>query len=66
MAKKGREDLNRQHRLESIGVHFIRFDDRMVKREMHNVLCSIEGWIREHAKKGQSHRLLRADAPEKH
>jgi very-short-patch-repair endonuclease len=64
--QKGREDLSRQHRLESIGVHFIRFEDRMVKRQIQNVLGSIEGWIWEHAKKRRSPVQRRADPPERH
>src|SRR5262245_28889889 len=51
---KGQRDVDRQCRLESLGVRFIRFNDRMVKREMPSVLSSIEGWIREKSKNGQS------------
>jgi very-short-patch-repair endonuclease len=53
---KGERDVDRQCRLESLGVRFIRFDDRMVRKEMPSVLSSIEGWIREQAKRGQSNR----------
>ena len=38
-------DLLRQQKLESLGVHFLRFDDREVKKDIHNVLRSIEVWI---------------------
>src|SRR5262245_29823114 len=51
---KGQKDVDRQCRLESLGVRFIRFDDRMVKKEMPRVLSSIEGWIREQVKNRQS------------
>ena len=39
------EDMARQHRLEALGVRFLRFTDREVKREMTNVLRAIEGWV---------------------
>ena len=51
---KGPNDVDRQCRLESLGVRFIRFDDRMVKKEMPSVLSSIEGWIREKSGSAQS------------
>lgn len=38
-------DLVRQQRLESLGIHFLRFDDREVKQDMKNVLRTIEIWI---------------------
>jgi very-short-patch-repair endonuclease len=40
-------DLIRQKKLESFGVHFLRFDDREVKMDIKNVLRSIEIWIEE-------------------
>ena len=43
----GRE---RQVRLEKLGVHFLRFEDRMVKQDMRNVLRSIESWILQNGK----------------
>lgn len=42
-------DNLRQQRLESLGVRFLRFDDREVKKEMMNVLRTIEAWILENA-----------------
>jgi very-short-patch-repair endonuclease len=51
-SQTGPKDIERQCRLESLGVRFIRFEDRLVKREMQSVLSSIEGWIREQEKKG--------------
>jgi len=39
-------DIERQNWLESIGLTVLRFDDMEVKRDMENVLMSIEGWIR--------------------
>ena len=49
--QKGNADVERHRRLESLGVHLIRFEDRMVKREMPKVLSAIEGWILARAKK---------------
>ena len=43
--QKGHADVERHRRLENLGVHLIRFEDRMVKREMPKVLSAIEGWI---------------------
>lgn len=43
-------DEKRQKRLEDLGVHFLRFDDREVKRDMDNVLRTIEYWILEKEK----------------
>ena len=40
------EDRRRQEYLEQIGVHFLRFSDLAVKKDIANVLTSIEGWIR--------------------
>ncbi|MBN2350911.1 MAG: DUF559 domain-containing protein [Bacteroidales bacterium] len=36
----------RQMKLESFGVKFLRFNDLEVKKDMPNVLLTIEGWIR--------------------
>jgi very-short-patch-repair endonuclease len=44
-------DIARQQKLESLEIHFLRFDDREVKRDIHNVLRSIENWILEYEKK---------------
>lgn len=41
-------DMNRQHWLETNGLTILRFDDLEVKKDMDNVLMSIEGWIRTH------------------
>ena len=38
-------DDERQKTLEKLGVHFLRFDDLEVKRNMNNVLRVIEDWI---------------------
>jgi len=40
-------DHKRQKRLESLGVHVLRFDDLEVKKEVVNVLRTIESWILE-------------------
>jgi len=52
--QKGQADLERHRRLESLGVHLIRFEDSMVKREMPKVLSAIEGWILARAKQAKS------------
>ncbi len=41
-------DKIRQKRLESLGVHFLRFDDREVRNDRRNVLRTIEHWIEEY------------------
>ena len=40
------EDLRRQEYLEQMGIAFLRFNDLDVKKDIANVLSSIEGWIR--------------------
>ena len=49
--KAHKKDLERQTRLETFGVRFLRFDDREVKCDMMNVLLEIEGWIVDFEKK---------------
>ena len=39
-------DVLRQKHLGEIGVHVLRFNDLAVKKDLSNVLSSIEGWIR--------------------
>ncbi len=39
------KDMKRQEWLESIGLTVIRFCDLDVKKDMNNVIMSIEGWI---------------------
>lgn len=41
-------DLTRQTKLEAYGLYFLRFDDMEVKRDMKNVLRTIEIWIEQH------------------
>lgn len=41
-------DQKRQKILESLGVHFLRFDDLEVKKHMSNVLRTIQYWIEEY------------------
>ena len=38
-------DMERQRKLERVGISFLRFDDREVRKDMDNVLIEIEGWI---------------------
>jgi very-short-patch-repair endonuclease len=40
-------DVKRQVEFEQYGVQFLRFDDKEVKRNMSNVLRTLENWIRE-------------------
>ncbi len=44
-------DEIRQEKLENMGVRFLRFDDREIRKDMPNVLRTIEYWIEEHEKK---------------
>jgi len=44
-------DQERQARLESLDIRFLRFEDRLVKQDMRNVLRSIESWIIQNGKK---------------
>ena len=41
------EDEVRQSKLESLGITFLRFDDRLVRKDLANVVSEIEGWIEE-------------------
>ena len=45
--EKAEEDQIRQKRLESFGVHFLRFTDSDLKKNMDGVLQSIATWIDE-------------------
>lgn len=42
---KEKEDLKRQKELEALGLFFLRFDDLLVKKQLHFVLNEIESWI---------------------
>ena len=48
------KDMAREQRLESLGVRFLRFDDRDVKKDINNVLQAIESWILEHERKNKT------------
>ncbi len=39
------EDAERQSKLEEFGISFLRFDDRLVRNDIENVVSEIEGWI---------------------
>lgn len=43
--QKTKEDEIRQLQLESLGIHFLRFEDWEVKRDVNMILCMIEEWI---------------------
>ena len=47
---KSDEDMERQKRLETIGLHVLRFLDSDVKNNMKGVLEAIEEWIKRHEK----------------
>ncbi|MFZ5497414.1 MAG: endonuclease domain-containing protein [Verrucomicrobiota bacterium] len=42
---KGPEDDRRQERLESLGIRFLRFDDKQVKTNLDGVVLAIGAWI---------------------
>ena len=42
---RGQEDLERQERLESLGVRFLRFDDLEIKRNINDALDVLAAWI---------------------
>ncbi len=44
---KAARDDERQRRLEALGIRFLRFADRDVKRNMEGVISVIENWIEE-------------------
>lgn len=39
-------DLERQKKIESYGVHFLRFDNKEIKQDINSVLREIEHWIK--------------------
>src|SRR5262245_66134236 len=51
---KGQADVERHRRLEGLGIHLIRLEDRMVKQEMPSVLNGLVGWIQEQERKKQT------------
>jgi very-short-patch-repair endonuclease len=42
---KGTEDLERQRKLETLGIRFLRFGDRLVKTDIDSVVRAIDDWI---------------------
>lgn len=42
---KGREDLERQQKLEALGIRFLRFSDLQVKTRINYVIQAIDDWI---------------------
>lgn len=48
---KGEADEQRQAKLEALGIHFLRFDDAMVKSRRDEVVLAIDNWIAAHAVK---------------
>ena len=49
--EKYKADYERQKKVESLGVRFLRFTDLEVKKDMNQVLKVIECWIDEYEKK---------------
>ncbi|MEW6215225.1 MAG: endonuclease domain-containing protein [Nitrospirota bacterium] len=47
---KFEKDEVRQQKLEALGLSILRFNDLDIKRDMHNILRAIEGWIEEFEK----------------
>jgi len=52
---KGNEDVKRQKKLESLGFHFLRYKDIDIKKDIKDVLVSIENWIEEYEKDRMQH-----------
>ena len=48
------KDEKRQKELESLGLHFLRFDDLEIKQNIENVLLRIEEWIVEFENKNKT------------
>ena len=48
------EDRRRQEYLEQLGFQVLRFSDLDVKKDLGNVLSSIEGWIRKNERQPNS------------
>ena len=44
---KAVRDDERQRRLEALGIEFLRFADRDVKRNMEGVISEIQNWVKE-------------------
>ncbi len=42
---KGREDIERQQKLEALGIRFLRFSDLQVKTRINYVIQAIDDWI---------------------
>jgi len=58
-------DVKRQGKLENLGVQFLRFDDLEVKKNISNVLRTIEIWIEEHVEKEPAPTSRRRTAPQR-
>jgi very-short-patch-repair endonuclease len=56
------EDQKRQKDLEEKGLSFLRFDDLEVKKNMSNVLRSIQYWIEEYETKNPPNPLEKGDS----
>jgi very-short-patch-repair endonuclease len=53
---KGEQDVLRQKRLEEEGIHFLRFEDKAVKRDMKSVLDCIQRWIEMQINEKKNHK----------
>ncbi|MBS1516177.1 MAG: endonuclease domain-containing protein [Bacteroidetes bacterium] len=47
--EKVEQDLERQMKIENLGIKFLRFQDKDVRFKMNDVLITIEGWIKENS-----------------
>jgi very-short-patch-repair endonuclease len=53
---KGEQDVVRQKSLEEKGFHFLRFEDKAVKRDMKSVLDCIQRWIEMQINEKKNHK----------
>lgn len=49
---KGQADEDRQRRLESLGIRFLRFEEMTVRKRLDEVVGAIDSWIVDHKPKG--------------
>ena len=53
--QKMEQDLERQMKIENLGIKFLRFQDKDIRFNMNDVLLTIEGWINRHNTKISLH-----------
>ena len=52
---KGGEDVDRQQKLEAMGIRFLRFTDRQVKTNIDGVVREIDDWIENRMRNEKDH-----------